>query len=112
VRFAIALDTGVGVARLGSYGQEMKLHVLSDLHTEFADFSPPKTGADIVILAGDIGVGLGGIEKYRPELWIHGHTHVPCEYELFDTQVVCNPGGYPGENRHSDFRDDLVVSVS
>jgi len=248
----------------------MKLHLLSDLHTEFADFSPPDTNADIVILAGDIGVGLGGIEwaarrfpnapviyvpgnhefydhdiglteelkaaappnihvlnndklelhgvrflgstlladfnlygaaeawfsrrrarrlledftsirnggrrftpedsvelhetskawlvaelekifegstvvvthhlpaltsiakryandslnpafasrlediieKHRPELWIHGHTHVPCDYELFDTRVVCNPGGYPGENRRSEFRDDLVVSVS
>jgi len=248
----------------------MKLHVLSDLHTEFANFSPPGTDADVVVLAGDIGVGLGGIEwavrrfsevpviyvpgnhefydhdigltdelkatapanihilnndkleldgvrfvgstlwtdfklhgegeawfarrramrlmedftlirnggrrltpedsvavhetskawlvgelesefdgptvvvthhlpastsiakrytndplnpafasrledvieKYRPELWIHGHTHVPCDYELFDTRIVCNPGGYPGENRRSEFRDDLVVSVS
>ncbi len=248
----------------------MKLHVLSDLHTEFADFSSPGTEADVVVLAGDIGVGLGGIEwaarrfsevpviyvpgnhefydhdigftdelkatapanihilnndklelddvrfvgstlwtdfklhgeaeawfarrraerlmedftsirnggrrftpedsvavhqtsktwlvgelesefdgptvvvthhlpastsiakryasdplnpafasrledvieKYRPELWIHGHTHVPCDYELFDTRIVCNPGGYPGENRRSEFRDDLVVSVS
>ena len=33
-----------------------------------------------------------GIEKYRPELWIHGHTHVPCDYELFDTRIVCNTG--------------------
>jgi Icc-related predicted phosphoesterase len=179
----------------------MKLHVLSDLHTEFADFSPPETDADVVILAGDIGVGLGGIEgeawfarrrakrliedfaaiqngrrrftpeysvelhevskawlvgelksefngptvivthhlpastsvakryandslnpafvsrledvieKYRPELWVHGHTHVPCDYELFDTRIVCNPGGYPGENRRSGFRGDLVVSI-
>ena len=52
------------------------------------------------------------IEKRRPELWIHGHTHVPCDYELIDTRVVCNPRGYPGENRRSGFRDDLVVSVS
>jgi len=247
----------------------MKLHVLSDLHTEFVDFSPPETDADVVILAGDIGVGLGGIEwaarrfpkvpviyvpgnhefyghdiglteelkiaapanihvlnndtleldgfrflgstlwtdfkldgegeawfarqcakqlvedfasikngkrrftpedsvavhetskawlvgeldrefdgpivvvthhlpastsvakryandplnpafasrledvieKYRPDLWIHGHTHVPSDYELFDTRIVCNPRGYPGENRRSEFRDDLVVSV-
>jgi len=247
----------------------MKLHVLSDLHTEFADFSPPETDADVVILAGDIGVGLGGIEwavrrfpkapliyvpgnhefydhdigltgelkaaapanihvlnndtlqldgiryigstlwtdfklhgegearftrqlakeliedfasikngkrrftpedsvelheaskvwlvgelerefdgptvvvthhlpaatsvakryandplnpvfasrlenvieKYRPELWIHGHTHVPCDYELFDTRIVCNPRGYPGENRRSEFREDLLVSI-
>ncbi len=247
----------------------MKLHILSDLHTEFADFSSPETGADVVILAGDIGVGLGGIEwvarqfssvpviyvpgnhefyghdiglteqlkkaasadihilnndtlelegvrflgctlwtdfnlygegeawfarqrakrliedfasiqnggrrftpecsvelheaskawlvgefknesrgptvvvthhlpasasiakryandslnpafasrledvieKYRPELWVHGHTHVPCDYELFDTRIICNPGGYPGENRRSGFRDDWVVSI-
>lgn len=247
----------------------MKLHVLSDLHTEFADFSPPGTDADVVVLAGDIGVGLDGIEwatrrfsevpviyvpgnhefyhhdigltdelkvaapanihvlnndtleldgirflgstlwtdfklygegeawfarqcakwlmadfalikngnrrftpedsvelhhaskrwlvselersfegptvvvthhlpasasvakryandplnpafasrlenvieKHRPELWIHGHTHVPCDYKQFDTRIVCNPRGYPGENRRSEFRDDLLVSV-
>jgi len=40
----------------------MKLHILSDLHTEFADFVPPETDADVVILAGDIGVGLCGIK--------------------------------------------------
>lgn len=38
----------------------MKLHVLSDLHTEFADFDLPETDADVVVLAGDIGVGTGG----------------------------------------------------
>jgi Icc-related predicted phosphoesterase len=247
----------------------MKIHILSDLHTEFADFSPTETDADIVILAGDIGVGFGGIEwaarhypkvpviyvpgnheyyghdigltdelkvtaptnihvlnndslklhgirflgstiwtdfnlhgvaeawfarrcakrlmedfasirnggrrftpedsvelheaskawlvgelerkfegptvvvthhlpastsiakryandslnpafasrledvieKHRPELWVHGHTHVPCDYELFDTRIVCNSGGYPGENCRSEFRDDLLVSI-
>ena len=51
------------------------------------------------------------IQNYRPELWIHGHTHIPCDYELFDTRIICNPGGYPGENRRSNFRGDLVVSV-
>jgi predicted phosphodiesterase len=35
----------------------MKLHVLSDLHTEFADFDLPETDADVVVLAGDVGVG-------------------------------------------------------
>ncbi len=247
----------------------MNLHVLSDLHTEFANFSAPNTGADVVILAGDIGVGLGGIEwaasqfpkvpviyvpgnheyyghdvalidelikqsmpnihvldndmivldgvrflgctlwtdfklygegeawfarqrakqsiedfvsiksgkrlftpedsvelhevsrtwivdelernfegptvvvthhlpastsvakryandslnpafasrlenlieKYHLELWIHGHTHVPCDYELFDTRIVCNPRGYPGESRNTDFQKDLLVTV-
>jgi Icc-related predicted phosphoesterase len=247
----------------------MKLHVLSDLHTEFAEFSPPETDADVVILAGDIGVGMRGIEwaagqfpkdpvinvpgtheyyghdidlveelvkqsppnihvlnndkvlidgvrfvgstlwtdfrlygegeawfarqrakrsiedfaaiknsgrpftpeasvdlhdesrawiasvlgehfdgptvvvthhlpaamsiakryandplnpafasrledlieKYHPELWIHGHTHVPCDYELFGTRVVCNPRGYPRETRGSAFAPGLIVEL-
>lgn len=247
----------------------MKIHILSDLHTEFADFSPPDTDSDVVVLAGDIGVGLGGIEwaakqfpkqpviyvpgnheyydhdtslideiikrsppnihvlnddkitldgvrfvcstlwtdfklhgdgeawfarqqakqemtdftsikhrglrftpddsvelhkasrtwieseledsfegatvvvthhlpammsiakrfgndplnaafasrledvmeKYQPELWIHGHTHVPCDYDLFKTRVICNPRGYPRENGAEVFKADLVVNI-
>jgi len=247
----------------------MKLHILSDLHTEFSDFSPPKTDADVVVLAGDIGVGSGGvewaarrfpratvvyvpgnhefyghdidltdelkssapanihilnndtikldgvrflgctlwtdfrlngegeawfarqrakrliedfasiqiggrrftpedsvelheaskawlvgelekefnaptivvthhlpastsvarryannslnpafasrmedvIEKYQPALWIHGHTHVPCDYQIFSTRVVCNPRGYPSEHQHGGFREGLVAEV-
>lgn len=53
----------------------------------------------------------GIIEKYKPDLWIHGHTHVPCDYEVFGTRVVCNPRGYPGEKHRTAFRPDLVVTV-
>ena len=248
---------------------KMKLHVLSDLHTEFADFDPPNAAADVVVLAGDIGVGMGGIEwaqryfsdvpvlyvpgnheyyghdirdtdmlstisqphiqildddtcvidgvrflgttlwtdfrlygegeawfaretavkliedfisikrddrpftpedsvelheasktwlvnelekefngptvvithhlpaspsiadqyrndplnpafasrlegiieKYHPELWVHGHTHVACDYEIFGTRVVCNPRGYPGESSGKGFTPELVVKI-
>ena len=38
------------------------------------------TNADVVVLAGDIGVGMEGIiEKFQPELWIHGHPQVGRE---------------------------------
>lgn len=37
------------------------------------------------------------IQEYRPKLWIHGHTHSPCDWCLGDTHVLCNPVGYPGE---------------
>lgn len=40
----------------------MKLHLLSDLHTEMAPFSLPETEADAVVLAGDIGVGVNAVE--------------------------------------------------
>lgn len=43
----------------------MKIHLLSDLHIEYSEFSLPKTDADIVVIAGDIGIGLAGLE------WIH-----------------------------------------
>lgn len=51
------------------------------------------------------------IERYHPELWIHGHTHVPCDYDLFKTRIVCNPRGYSGEYHEPGFREDLLVTI-
>jgi hypothetical protein len=39
----------------------MRLLILSDLHLEFAPYKPPKSGADLVILAGDIHPGTKGV---------------------------------------------------
>lgn len=36
-------------------------------------------------------------------LWIYGHTHEPRHTRLFQTEMVCNPVGYEGENRHPDW---------
>jgi Icc-related predicted phosphoesterase len=57
----------------------MKLHILSDLHLEFAPFHPPATDADVVILAGDIHVGKKAIDwaktnfPDKPVLYILGN---------------------------------------
>jgi len=41
----------------------MKIHVISDLHREDNDaFNPPATDADVVLLPGDIDVGVAGVE--------------------------------------------------
>ena len=44
----------------------MKLHILSDLHLEMVkppySWRIPETEADVVVLAGDIGVGLSGVK--------------------------------------------------
>jgi hypothetical protein len=53
----------------------------------------------------------GLIERYQPAGWIHGHTHDPCDYELFRTRVVCNPRGYPGEHRQGGLKPELTVVV-
>ena len=33
-------------------------------------------------------------------LWCHGHTHVPFDYILGETRVVCSPFGYYNENNY------------
>lgn len=43
----------------------MKLHILSDLPIEFAHFELPETDADVIVLAGDVGVGMTGVECTR-----------------------------------------------
>ena len=40
----------------------MKVHVLSDLHTDVEDFSIPDSNADVLVLAGDIGMGVDAVE--------------------------------------------------
>lgn len=62
----------------------MKIQIVSDLHVEMADFVLPDTGADVVVMAGDIGVGLGGLE------WIVGQginkpvVYVPGNHEFYE----------------------------
>lgn len=49
------------------------------------------------------------IEERQPALWVHGHTHDSCDYQVGDTRIICNPRGYEDEN--SAFNPDLVVQV-
>jgi predicted phosphodiesterase len=50
------------------------------------------------------------IARWRPKLWIHGHTHDSCDYRLGVTRVLCNPRGYPGDG-NPGFGRDLVVEI-
>ncbi len=61
----------------------MKLLVLSDLHLEFGPFQSPETDADVVILAGDISVGLDGLAWVAaafPDLPV---IYVPGNHEFY-----------------------------
>lgn len=49
------------------------------------------------------------ILKYEPTIWVHGHTHDAFDYELGATRVVCNPHGYPHENRK--YKPGVVLHV-
>lgn len=37
------------------------------------------------------------ILKYKPWMWIHGHTHDTIDTKIGDTRIVCNPRGYVRE---------------
>ena len=64
--FSSIVDSrGAGEPRpLGSgirEGPDLRIHVLSDLHNEFEPYKPPKVDCDLVILAGDVEVGMKGL---------------------------------------------------
>jgi predicted phosphodiesterase len=51
------------------------------------------------------------IWNYHPRLWLHGHTHQPCDYKIQDTRVVCNPYAYPLERRDQGPYPTVVLDV-
>jgi 3',5'-cyclic AMP phosphodiesterase CpdA len=57
-----------------------RIRILSDLHLELSAWTPPSVQADVVVLAGDIDVGVRGLE------WARRHFH--------DTPVVYVPGNH------------------
>lgn len=51
------------------------------------------------------------IREKKPAYWVHGHTHDPCRYNIGDTWLICNPLGYPREQRHWNFEERLIIDV-
>lgn len=49
------------------------------------------------------------IEKNKPNYWLHGHSHENQDYRLFNSKVICNPYGYPGESK--DFISNKIIEV-
>lgn len=39
------------------------------------------------------------VKHMHAKVWVHGHTHVCFDYHIGETRVICNPLGYPGENK-------------
>ena len=88
-------------------GGRLKLHILSDLHHEFAPGEPAPieaVGADIIVLAGDIDVGVRGVrwsisESHRlgtPMIYIPGnHEYYGQVYPRALTQMRQEARGTP-----------------
>lgn len=65
----------------------MKLRVLSDLHLEFADWAPPPVSADVIVLAGDIHVGVAGIPWARRHFPDTPIVYVPGNHEFYGSDM-------------------------
>lgn len=49
------------------------------------------------------------ILEHKPALWIFGHTHTKYIEKLGETQLHCNPGGYPHEQKFLGAYDSTKV---
>jgi len=66
----------------------LKLHILSDLHLEFTDFTPPSTRADVVILAGDIALGCDGLHWAATRFPQQSVVYVPGNHEYYGVEFT------------------------
>ena len=64
-------------------GAKVRLHILSDLHIEFAPFEPTAVDADLVVLAGDIHVGTTALQWARNAFPNKQILFVPGNHEFY-----------------------------
>ncbi len=65
----------------------MRLHILSDLHIEFAPFEPTAVDADLVVLAGDIHVGTTALQWARNAFPNKQILFVPGNHEFYGYDI-------------------------
>lgn len=61
----------------------MRVHVLSDLHLEFGGFEPSSVDADLIVLAGDIDVGVRGVRWAKQTFTDRPVIYVPGNHEYY-----------------------------
>ncbi len=65
----------------------MRIRVFSDLHLEFQDWTPPPVPADLVVLAGDIHVGVEGLPWARRHFAGAQLIYVPGNHEFYGGEM-------------------------
>jgi predicted phosphodiesterase len=64
-----------------------RLRIFSDLHLEFVDWIPPPAAADAIVLAGDIAVGVQGIQWARRQFPDTPVVYVPGNHEFYGARL-------------------------
>ncbi len=89
----------------------MKIHILNDLHIEFKDFEPPITDADVVVLAGDIGVGMEGLHWAQARFPDKPVIYVPGNHEFYqhDITLINELKAEAADNIHVLDDDQVII---
>jgi len=48
--------------------------------------------------------GLKDLNRIKPQYWIHGHIHNSYSELYNNTEILCNPLGYPSENTYNEIK--------
>ncbi|MGL4404816.1 MAG: metallophosphoesterase [Notoacmeibacter sp.] len=52
------------------------------------------------------------IETHQPDLWVFGHTHTACDFQIGKTRLISNARGYVGHERQNpNYDQSLVIEV-
>lgn len=51
------------------------------------------------------------IHDSNVKLWLHGHTHDNCEFDLNGTRIISNQVGYSGEIMIKPYNPELIIEV-
>jgi predicted phosphohydrolase len=50
-------------------------------------------------------------KKDKIKCWIYGHTHTPSNVIIQEIPFLCNPIGYPNENKNLDFHKKFIIGI-
>jgi hypothetical protein len=64
-----------------------RFRVFSDLHLEFTDWTPPPVDAEAILLAGDVAVGIQGVQWARNTFPDRPIVYVPGNHEFFGLEL-------------------------
>lgn len=65
----------------------MRIHILSDLHLEFAPFQPGDVAAEVTVFAGDVHTGMNGIKWLRTTFPSQNVIYVLGNHEYYGQKI-------------------------
>ncbi len=89
----------------------MKLQFFSDIHLEFGPFEIPETDADVIIAAGDVGLGVDGVKwlqtTTKPVIYIAGN------HEFYSHEMVATMSDLAAaaKNTNVHFLDNESIEI-